>query len=208
MNRRYLQRKDGPAAQHFSVLLFLSICFGLGLILGCALAFYLEVKTDTQLLAYLNDYFSLAQENRAEFPSLISVFWEVFRWPLIAGLLGLTLLGLIAVPLTFLARGFLLSYAISVFVRLYGISGLPLAASVFGLSALLSVTALFWVGVDAFVCGRTLNGAGKKEQKERLQSQKSLIVHTVGTLCWIAVGTAVQYWLSPILLRNVTALFL
>lgn len=205
MDRRYHRVKDGPDTRRFPALFFLSVCFGIGLILGCVFASYLEADANAQLLTYLDQYLSLVQENHAELPSLFSVFWEVFRWPLMAGILGLTLLGVVAVPLTFLIRGFLLSYTISVFVQLYGKSGLSFAAAIFGISAILSVTALFSVGIKAFECGRALNGTGtRSEQKNRVQEQKSLLMYTVVTLCWVSFGAGIQYWLSPILLRNVS----
>ena len=209
MNRRYSRKKDGLARKRFSVLLFLSICFLSGVVLGCIFASYSTVNVNSGLLEYIERYLALAQEDHVEWPSFFSVFLEVSRWPLAAGVLGLTLLGVVAVPFLFFIRGFLLSYAVSIFVCLLGRDGFMLAVAIFGVSALFSVAALFVIGAQAFTCGRVMNeSGGKAEQISRIKEQKHLIIRLVITLCWVTAGAILQYWLSPVLLRATANFFL
>lgn len=83
-------------------------------------------------------------------PSLPSVLWEVFRWPLLAAVLGLTALGAVGIPVLLAARGFVLSYAVTTFARLFGLDGLAAALAAFGVTALLAVPALFVAAHGAF----------------------------------------------------------
>lgn len=202
MNKRYSRKKDGLIPKQFSTLLFLSVCFVIGIILGCMFASYSTARANSGLLSYIERYLTLAQEDQVEWPSLFSVFWEVSRWPLAAGVFGLTLLGVAVVPLLFLIRGFLLSYAVSIFVSVMGMKGLGLAIAIFGISALFSIAALFMIGTEAFTCGRALNEVGgKTEHSNRIKAQKHLVFQLAITIGWLCAGTMIQYWISPILLR-------
>ena len=201
MSMRYGRGGDGPVAGRLSALIFLALCFGAGLALGCCFASYLGGEAGSCLSDYLGGYFSLIRENGAERPSFFSVLWETARWPLAAGALGLTAFGVLAVPGIFLARGFLLSYSVSVFLLLFGSAGLPLALSVFGLSCVLSVCGLFAVGPDAFEWGKAAVAAPAKDGRDRAPLRRRLIYHSASAAAWIVFGSVIQYWLSPALLR-------
>lgn len=201
MSMRYGRRGDGPAFGRLPALIFLTACFGLGLLAGCLFASYLGADAGSHLLSYLNGYFSLLEEGTVTAPSFPAVLWEVFRWPFAAGILGLTAFGTLAVPALFCVRGFLLSYTVSVFLLLFGSEGLPLALAVFGISAVLSVTGLFLVGIDAFEWGKTLVAGTGREGKDKAPLRRRLIYHAAATVCWLTVGAVVQYWLSPVLLK-------
>ena len=201
MSMRYGRRGDGPAFGRLSALIFLTLCFGVGLAAGCCFASYLGSEAGGHLSSYLNGYFSLIREDEVVRASFFAVLWEVLRWPLAAGVLGLTAFGTLAVPGIFLIRGFLLSYTVSVFLLLFGSEGLPLALAVFGISSILSVTGLFVVGVDAFEWGKTLVSGPVRDMKERMPLRRHLICHGAAAAGWLAAGALIQYWLSPVLLR-------
>ena len=189
-------------------LIFLAACFAAGLIAGCVFASYLGQDAGVHLSSYLDGYFSLLKQDEADWPSLGAVFWEVLRWPLFAGVLGVTAFGAVAVPVVFCVRGFLLSYAVSVFLQLFGSDGLLLAVSIFGISAVLSVTALFVIGLDAFEWGRTLTNGVRYDGKERAPIKKRLLLHAAFAACWLSVGALAQYWLSPVIVRAAVGLVL
>lgn len=208
MNMRHRRGGDGPIAGRLPALIFLAGCFGIGLIMGCVLASYLGQGVDVRLSAYLDGYFSVVEQEGAAASSLLSTFWEVFRWPLAAGVFGLTAFGVVAIPVIFCVRGFLLSYAVAVFVQLWGGAGLLLALSIFGLSAILSVTALFVVGLDTFEWGRTLTSAVRHEGRERAPLKRRLLLHAGAAACWLTAGALLQHWLSPVLLKAAVSLVL
>ena len=188
-------------------MVFLAGCFLAGLIAGCVFASHLGQDADTGLSDYLDGYFALAEQGDEGGSSLLATAWEVGRWPLAAGVLGMTAFGALAVPAVFCVRGFLLSYTVSVFLLIFGPEGLPLALAVFGLSAVLSVTALFFIGPEAFCWGRRLSaGAARDGRGERPPDRRSLLLRAGWVTCWLSVGILLQHWLAPVLVRAAAGL--
>lgn len=134
---------DGPAS-----LAVLCACFFLGLLLG--FLFSALSSESIELSDYLQRYFQVAGQSGGISPSLWSVVWEQARWPLLAVVLSFTVLGVIGIPLLLTIRGFLLSFAVATFGRLFGLHGVAAALAVFGLTALLSMPVLFAVCHDSF----------------------------------------------------------
>ncbi len=203
---RRMGKGDGPGDSRLPVLFFLSGCFVLGMTAGCVLASYLGQDAGSSLSTYLDGYFQTLHQGETAAFSLISVFWEIFRWPFAVLAFSLTAIGAIAIPTVFCVRGFLLSYSVSVFVQIYGINGLPLALSVFGLPAALSITALFIIGVDGFSWGRSLAVCLHDGGKDRDVLRKRLMLRAGVVFCWLTVGVLAQYWVSPILLKIAVSL--
>ena len=61
-------------------------------------------------------------------------------------ILGVTALGVAGIPVLFLARGFLFSFSVAAFCRIFGPVGLASAFFLFGLPALLWAPVLFLAG--------------------------------------------------------------
>ena len=113
----------------------------------------------------MEGFLRAAQAGEPSPPALAALVWETLRWPLLALLLGFTALGLLALPLLFAVRGFLLAFSIASFVRLFGGTGCLLALLVFGVGGAFSVPALFVLGVQSFMTARTLAGRVWGESK-------------------------------------------
>lgn len=125
-------------------------CFVGAGVAGClAVSVAGEDGVDT-LSAFLRDYLAVLEDGSAVSPSIWSVIWELCRWPALVLLLGFTALGAVAIPAVFCVRGFLLSYALASFVRVFGVTGIFAAFAVFGMAALVSVPVLFCMGAFAF----------------------------------------------------------
>ena len=140
------------------ILAAVSASFFLGGLAGCLLAGCVDGGGQESLAAYVEGFLRAAQAGDAAPPALAALVWETLRWPLLALLLGFTALGLLALPLLFAVRGFLLAFSIASFVRLFGGTGCLLALLVFGVGGAFSVPALFVLGVQSFMTARTLAG--------------------------------------------------
>ena len=147
------------------ILAAVSACFFLGGLAGCLLAGCVDGGGQESLAAYVEGFLRAAQAGDAAPPALAALVWETLRWPLLALLLGFTALGLLALPLLFAVRGFLLAFSIASFVRLFGGTGCLLALLVFGVGGAFSVPALFVLGVQSFMTARTLAGRVWGESK-------------------------------------------
>ena len=89
---------------------------------------------------------------------MLSVVWSTIRWPVFAVLMGFTGLGLLGIPVLFSIRGFLLSFAITSFVRMFGGVGGVLAFLTFGVTGLVAIPVLFVLGVQSLAAARLLAG--------------------------------------------------
>lgn len=147
------------------ILAAVSASFFLGGLAGCLLAGCVDGGGQESLAAYVEGFLRAAQAGDAAPPALAALVWETLRWPLLALLLGFTALGLLALPLLFAVRGFLLAFSIASFVRLFGGTGCLLALLVFGVGGAFSVPALFVLGVQSFMTARTLAGRVWGESK-------------------------------------------
>ena len=98
-----------------------------------------------ELESFLRDYLSAAQagEIQARFWPML---WEQGRFLIGLCILGVTALGVAGIPVLFLARGFLFSFSVAAFCRIFGPVGLASAFFLFGLPALLWAPVLFLAG--------------------------------------------------------------
>lgn len=140
--------RDGFSWDGLTRLAVLSVCFGLGALTG--FLFSVLNGDSPELLGYLQQFFRSAGEGGGLEPSLFAVVWDLVRWPLAAFLLGMVPVGAVGVPLLMGARGFLLAFAATTFVRLFHLPGLAAALAAFGVTVLVAVPVLFVVAEDAF----------------------------------------------------------
>ena len=177
---------------HLSVLL---ISFFVGVLGGTACAFFLDPSTE--LSGYLHEYcFSLAQGQLRV--SFFSVLWDCVRWPLLTAALGITVLGIIGIPVLFVIRGFLLSFSSVTFGLLLGPRGIAVAAVLFAALVLLILPALFILGCDQLraACLHLPNAIPASGKQYRLE----IWLSCVGIL---AVSVAVQWTVIPVVLTAV-----
>lgn len=135
-----------------------AISFLLGGVAGCILCANVGGGGSESLTTYLEGFLALAKSDGVAAPGLLPLLWEVLRWPLFTLILSFTALGFLGIPVLFSIRGFLLSFAIASFSKMFGFSGGVMAAVVFGLSGLFSIPALFVLGVQGFIAARGLAG--------------------------------------------------
>lgn len=201
MRKRFPSILDGLESRRISSLICLAVCFGLGSLLGCFFAGALGLEAQAHLLDYLNGYFTVLRDGEVILPSLFSTARELCRWPLLTIFWGFTALGVIGIPAVFAVRGFLFSYSVSVFVRLFGSPGLLIALAIFGVSGLLVLPALFILGVDSLGSAKVLAGAFFGEDKHGSPFYRGYMIRAGECCVLFSLSIALQSWLTPILLR-------
>lgn len=176
--------------------------FAVGAIIGFALCRWLLGRGSLAAERVLEGYV-LALDARGEAVSFWQVLWDVGRWPLLVWVLGSTALGRWMIPLTFVARGFFLSYAVAgLSVATQG--GALLAFCLFGLGAMISLPVLFFLGSQCYemagrVQGRLFATFSDYSKEYWLGSLLALVGVTV---CALA-----EYWWLPVILRRLIPLW-
>lgn len=206
MKRQLLNRLRGPGLEQRSVLLCLAVCFAAGAVGGCFFAGALDADAATSLLDYFGGYFTSIENGQVLHFSLLSAVWEILRWPLLAFVLGFTVLGVVGLPVAFCVRGFLLSYAVSVLVRLYGSVGLVAALAVFGFSGFLVLPALFTLGVDAFRAAGSMTGNLLGDSRRTFSSGQGRLFRTGCCSLLLAMAAVLQFQLTPVFLSAAAGL--
>ncbi len=188
-----------PRLDGITSLALLGGCFLLGTLAG--FAFSCLGGGSEPLREYLLRYLRQAGEGAAFAPSLFSVIWEVFRWFLLVFLLGFTALGAVGIPAVLAARAFVLSYAAATFARLFGLSGMAASFAAFGVTALLTVPALFAAAHNGFRCALS-RLAHDPPPVSPLAERLALLAPCVGLL---ALAAALQWTVMPALMTAVCA---
>lgn len=134
-----------PPASTLIPLGVLSVCFLLGGGVGLALACSVEGTGGERLAQYLTAYLELAADGEVPV-QLATILWEQLKLPLCCLALGFSALGVVGMPILFGVRGFSLVYGVACFCRIFGGEGLAVAGCLFGITALITVPALFVMG--------------------------------------------------------------
>lgn len=206
MKKQLLNRLRGPRSEQCSALLCLAVCFAAGAVGGCFFAGALDKDAAANLFDYFGGYFASIEDGQAPHLSLLFSVWEVVRWPLLAFVLGFTVLGVVGLPVTFCVRGFLLSYAVSVLVRLYGTVGLVAALAVFGFSSFFVLPALFTLGVDAFRAAGFMTGNLLGDSRRSFSPGQGRLFRAGCCSLLLAMAAALQFQLTPVLLSAAAGL--
>ena len=138
VNRR---NKEIERPRQLSVIL--SFVFLFGGFLGAVWAAGLDGDQSLQLRSYISEYLSMAEQMCAV-ASFGSILWSHFRWCLYLLLFGLSAFGILCLPVLFGLRGFLLTFAIGCFLRVYGGAGIIPGLLLLGLPSVLWIPAM-WI---------------------------------------------------------------
>lgn len=183
-----------------AVVALLGCVFLFGGVLGCVAAGCIEGESAGALEEYLRAYLTMSREG-SEGLSLAGILWERFRFPLCILLMSFTAFGVVCIPAVLLLRGFLFSFSIACFFRLFGWNGLLLAAALFGFSALLWLPALFEMSVLGLEQAYRLFQRCTGEKRERI------LLPSGGLASWgicgaaLGVSAALEYFVVPRLVR-------
>ena len=123
----------------------LGVMFAVGGLIGMICAGCVNGESGAALGDYLNA--CLSQEGGWQVP-VWSAAWRHLRFPLAVCLLSLTAAGVVGIPLVFGIRGFLFTFGVGCFCRLYGWPGVLPALALFGVPALVWAPVLFLLGLQ------------------------------------------------------------
>lgn len=176
---------------------------GLFLAGGVAACLYVGFAAEEGALTlrdYLVDYLTLVGGGGMSHTFWL-LLWDELRWLLAVLLMCFTVLGSVGLPALFFVRGFLFSFSVGCFCRVFGWVGLVPGLVLFGLPALMWVPAFFLTGTQGLSAVRRLKTRGKGESCSRLEPNSVFWMRFLLSLLLLLVCGGVEYLLVPALLR-------
>jgi len=149
MKRNRIGRGDSDQ-RGFLGLLICAVFFVCGIIVGTFSARRLDTAGTHALYESMVGYMEQVRAGIYISPGFFTVLWTTGRDHLIVLFLGFSLLGAFCLPVLSGVRGFYLSFSIAAFVRVFGMDGVPVALSLFGVGTLLTLPAFFILVTQAF----------------------------------------------------------
>ena len=119
---------------------------------GCIVGTFASVSaanTDS-VKTYLSEFFLATQSEQNVTSGFLMFFWETCKYHFAVVFLGFSILGVVLLPVLSAYQGFVLTFAVSVIVRLYGTAGILPALIVFGVRMLISLPCFFVLASQAF----------------------------------------------------------
>lgn len=205
MRKRVLKVLDLPSSGGTAVLFILSIAFFIGGMAGCILVNRVGGNGEVALEEFLEGYLTVVNSGELMQPNVLTLVWETLRWPLLILILSVTPLGLFAIPVLFLVRGFLLSFSIASFFRVLGTSGLALAFTLFGVTGVLYVPVLFILGVQGFLFSGAMAGCLMGEGRKRLRFDRVVLFRCGICAVVLCVCCFLEYHLVPVFMEPLAA---
>lgn len=190
------------------ILLFLALAFVLGGFAGCLFAGSVSGTGTLAVSGHIEEFMAGIRVDNLSPPGLLAASWSVLRWPVLMILLSMTSAGLIGIPLLFFARGFLFAFCVASFVLVLGSGGVLFALLLLGVESLLTISALFVLGIHSL----TMASWSGEERKKRggLQSFWQEPALALRHAICLAVFLFCIFWemfLGPLLLSSTAALF-
>lgn len=177
--------------------------FLLGGVLGCLAAGCVEGESGAALEEYMRAYLTMSRENGTVL-SVSGILWERFRFPLCILLMSFTAFGVVCIPAVLLLRGFLFSFSIACFVRLFGWKGLLPAAALFGFSALVWLPALFELSILGLEQSYRLVQRCTGGKKEELLRPSGGVFSWGVCLAAFALSAGLEYFVVPRLVNTLS----
>lgn len=182
-------------------LLLLAFFFACGIFLGQALSARWAAETAWELREYLEGYLALPEEKEF-WETLPSALFLYFRGPLLVFFLGYLGVGALLLPLSTLALGFSLSFAVCCFAAAFGRAGVLLAAAAFGIRSLVSVPGCLLLAVPS------LRSAGCRIFHKRMENNAGRWKRLLAVSTALLAGLLLESALSPGMLRLVWERFI
>lgn len=205
--RQFTRFLDVQSDGILPALALLAVSFLLGGLLGCGFSASVSGGGNDTLAAYIKNYMAAVQAGLTQLPELLPLVWEVVRWPLFVLLLGFTALGIVGIPLLFAVRGFLFSFAVASFIRMFGAVGGALAFLLFGFTGLLALPVLFVLGVQSLTVSFAMFGRPFVKGKPSPLFDRAYIFRCGVCAAVLALCVLLEYIAVPALLGTIVHRF-
>ena len=147
----FIRRQPAGFSIAFIVISAFFIC---GIVAGAVSAGFVDnVQT---LRDYMDSLLGVEASGSGFELKFITVFLSLLRGTIISFLFGFSILGIFCIPVVSLARGFLVSFSISVIVRLYGSEAILLVFSLFVMDIFVAMPCFLYISANSVCASKSL----------------------------------------------------
>jgi stage II sporulation protein M len=176
-----------------------ALVFLIGVAAGALLAYRMDTGADSEINGLLSSYALHLQQGTASGTPLWQSLLNSYLFPVLAFLSGFTLLGVAAIPILLILRGFILAFVFTSFVSVFGINGIWLALGELGIQCFLSVPCLIILSIySANTALRLLSMARGRVGGSPLFPRRLFIRFGICTAV-LAICAVADTYLSPLL---------
>lgn len=195
-----------PASEGVSALVVTAAFFALGSLLGGFVSAATIGSGSGLISSYLEGFLTGLQGDGLLYPDLFQFLWLSLRWPLAAFILGFSSLGVLGLPILSGLRGFLFSFAVSVFTQALGQRGLIAAFFLFGISGSIAVPVFLLVSTQSFLASKCLasRGPGKGE----FPYNRAYVLRCCFSVSFLCISLILEWYFVPGLLVGWSELLL
>ncbi|MDL2288962.1 stage II sporulation protein M [Oscillospiraceae bacterium OttesenSCG-928-F05] len=185
----------------------LALVFLIGSAAGCVAAANVGGEAEGPMVSAVLGYFS-GTAPAEHSGSVFSVISDVAGYPLLLFFLGFSVVGPAAIPAVFAARGFVLTYTVAAFLRVFGAKGVLLAMSVFAPQMLFALPCLFVFGAQGISASLALcRGAAGRGKSPGPIFDRAFWRRSLAAACILSAGVLVEWFVTPRLVTWVFGVF-
>ena len=183
------------------MLVLLALFFLFGILLGQVAARQVLTEAGAELNRYLEGYLLL--DIPCDWRAAVSALVLYLRFPLLAALLGFASVGVLLIPITAAAMGWLLSFSVCCFTAAFGPHGVLLSLAVFGLRCAVTLPCFFLLAVPAMETSGALAALSFGRGRHTAAVTYGIVCHRLCVCVPVLLaGVCVDVWLSPWLLQQ------
>jgi len=200
MKRKLISQGNSDRGGSFG-LIICAVFFACGVIAGTSSARRLDAMGTYALYESMMGYMEQIRAGTYVSPGFLSVLWTVGRDHLIVLFLGFSLLGALCLPILSGVRGFYLSFSIAAFIRAFGFGGVPVALSLFGVGALLTLPVFFILTAQAFSASSQMGKAalGMGTLQLGVLYGRGYLLRLIGCFLGILAAVLIEIYFTPAL---------
>jgi len=200
--------RKGSEGDEFLGLMICGIFFICGIVIGSFSARALDDTGTQALYESISVYIGQIADGSYISPGFLSVLWSTGRYHLLLLFLGFSLLGTLCLPLVSGMRGFYLSFSIAAFLRAFGTEGWPVAFSLFGVGALITIPCFFLLASQSFGSSLRLGKSALGSGKAQLGTlyHRGYLLRTAICIVGILAAVLIELYVTPILVAWTSSL--
>ncbi len=135
---KLINKSENSNSVTIIALSFLLFC---GILVGSAASAYINADTANELTNSINSLKTSALNEQNYFTYL----WSAFKYPIIIFAFSFSVIGVLAIPVITLCKGFFLGFSIGTIMKIFGSRGIAIALSYLGINSFILIPCIILI---------------------------------------------------------------